>query len=62
MKNSNKKDVLIEKLQKQLRESNESLRSILYCPEQVNWSYGGHKPSWLVNRIAQNNNLLDKEF
>jgi hypothetical protein len=57
------KDILIRKLQMQLKESTECLKSILYVPEQVNWVYGegSYKPAWLVNQIAENERFLGEK-
>jgi len=50
----------IEQLEKQLKESNDCLKSLLYVPEQVNWTCDpeGYKPAWLVSQIKENEELL----
>jgi Pyruvate/2-oxoacid:ferredoxin oxidoreductase delta subunit len=57
----------IAKLEWQLKESNDCLKSIMYCPEQVkNFTDDGfYRPIWLVSQIAENEKVLgensDKE-
>lgn len=53
----------IEELEKQLKESNDCLKSILYCPEQVNWSADpeAYKPQWLQVQIVNNERLLEAQ-
>ena len=42
----------LEKTQEALKDSNNKLNSILYVPEQVNWSHDSeYKPIWLVQQI-----------
>lgn len=51
----------IEELEKALKESTNCLTSILYTPEQVNWSHDSeYKPIWLKQRILNNEYLLEK--
>lgn len=48
-------------LQNSLKDSNQCLVSILYAPEQVNWTCDptGYKPAWLVNRIEENKIVMN---